>query len=55
MEDEGEEQVGTLHDWTLLLHGTRKSPYINQDVDLLRHAKLAVVKRQHEHSAGFQF
>jgi proprotein convertase subtilisin/kexin type 2 len=51
----GEEQVGSLHSWTLLLHGTRASPYINQDVDLLRHTKLAVVKRQHEHSAGFQF
>jgi len=50
-----ENHVGTLYEWSLLLHGTSKSPYINQDVDLLRHSKLAVVKRQHEHSARFQY
>jgi proprotein convertase subtilisin/kexin type 2 len=50
-----EPQEGVLQDWTLLLHGTHKSPFVNQSVDLLRHAKLAVVKRQHEHGARFQF
>jgi proprotein convertase subtilisin/kexin type 2 len=51
----GDEQVGTLQDWTLLLHGTRSSPYLSQDADPNPHSRLAVVKRQHEHSAGFQF
>jgi len=49
------DQVGSLLEWTLLLHGTRTSPYVNQNVDLLRHSKLAVVKRQHEFGANFKF
>lgn len=53
--DSEEPQHGTLYEWTLLLHGTNKSPYVNQNVDLLRHQKLAVVKRQHEQSAHFKF
>ena len=53
--DSDEPQEGTVFEWTLLLHGTRQSPYIGQNVDLLRHSKLAVVKRQHEIGSHFQF
>ena len=44
-----------LFEWTLMLHGTKKSPYIGQKVDMKRHSKLAVVKREHESSANFHF
>lgn len=53
--DSDQPQHGALYEWTLLLHGTRTSPYVNQTVDLLRHQKLAVVKRQHEQGARFKF
>ena len=46
---------GMLFEWTLMLHGTKKSPYIGQKVDMKRHSKLAVVKREHESSANFHF
>jgi proprotein convertase subtilisin/kexin type 2 len=32
--DSDEPQTGTLHEWTLLLHGTRVSPYVNQKVSV---------------------
>ena len=44
---------GVLREWKLLLHGTKKSPYVSQTANLDRHAKLAVVKREHER--GIQF
>lgn len=53
--DSEEPQAGSLHEWSLLLHGTRKSPYVEQKVNLLRHPKLAVVKREHETGRNFQF
>ena len=30
--DSEEPQAGSLHEWSLLLHGTRKSPYVGQKV-----------------------
>ena len=30
--DSEEPQAGSLHEWSLLLHGTRKSPYVEQKV-----------------------
>lgn len=53
--DSEQPQKGTLFEWTLMLHGTKKSPYIGQKVDMKRHSKLAVVKREHESSANFHF
>ena len=54
--DSTEPQKGTLFEWTLMLHGTRKSPYIGQKkVNLKKHSKLAVVKREHEKGVNFQF
>lgn len=50
-EEDGEK--GVLLEWTLLLHGTKKSPYTGQKADLNRHLKLAVVKREHERGSGF--
>jgi proprotein convertase subtilisin/kexin type 2 len=48
-------QEATLFEWTLMLHGTKDSPYTKQNVNLKRHSKLAVVKREHEQGAFFQF
>jgi proprotein convertase subtilisin/kexin type 2 len=53
--DSDEPQTGTMNEWTLLLHGTRDSPYVNQKADLIRHSKLAVVKREHETGRNFQY
>jgi proprotein convertase subtilisin/kexin type 2 len=39
--------VGVMTEWTLVLHGTHAAPYENVNVNLQRHAKLAVVKRKH--------
>ena len=30
--DSDEPQAGSLHEWSLLLHGTRTSPYVGQKV-----------------------
>ncbi len=46
--DSDEEQEGTLFEWTLMLHGTQSSPYTKQSVNVEKHSKLAVVKREHE-------
>ncbi|ESN91678.1 hypothetical protein HELRODRAFT_96355 [Helobdella robusta] len=51
--DGNEPQSGTLLEWNLLLHGTRTSPYVQQTANLLRHSKLALVKRQHETDRKF--
>jgi len=50
-------QSGTLFEWTLMLHGTQKSPYTSQTSPLIHNtkSKLALVKRQHERAAEFQF
>jgi len=32
--DSDEPQAGSLHEWSLLLHGTRKSPYVEQKVSI---------------------
>jgi len=48
-------QQGELFEWTLMLHGTLTSPYLSQTVSMDRHSKLAVVKREHERGANFQF
>lgn len=53
--DSDEAQQGTLFDWTLMLHGTKKSPYTQQNVSSGKHSKLAVVKREHEQGLNFQF
>ena len=53
--DSIEHQEGILLEWTLLLHGTRESPYTMQTANLIRHSKLAVVKRQHETGSKFMF
>lgn len=50
-----EPQKGVLYEWTLLLHGLKKSPYIDQNVVGGGHSKLAVVKREHESGANFKF
>ncbi|ELU04259.1 hypothetical protein CAPTEDRAFT_153069 [Capitella teleta] len=49
-------QDGMLFEWTLMLHGTQKSPYTGQkDIDMQRHSKLGVVKREHESGQNFRF
>ena len=54
--DSEEPQDGVLFEWTLMLHGTQVSPYVHQkNVNLEKHSKLAVVKREHESGANFQF
>ena len=53
--DSPEAQKGLLFEWTLMLHGTNRSPYVRQDTNLKKHAKLAVVKREHETSASFKY
>jgi proprotein convertase subtilisin/kexin type 2 len=53
--DSDEPQEGMLFEWTLMLHGTKTSPYTSQKVDLKRHSKLAVVKREHESGSNFHF
>ena len=53
--DSEEPQSGELFEWTLMLHGTQTSPYVGQKVNLDKHSKLAVVKREHENSANFRF
>lgn len=54
--DSDEPQDGVLFEWTLMLHGTQVSPYVHQkNVSLDKHSKLAVVKREHESGANFQF
>lgn len=53
--DSEEPQEGELYEWTLILHGTKTSPYTKQDVNLHKHSKLAVVKREHESGANFRF
>ena len=52
--DSDEPQEGVLMEWTLMLHGTRESPYVNQKVGR-KHSKLAVVKREHESGRNFQY
>ena len=47
--------AGMLFEWTLMMHGTHKSPYLNQEADIAKHSKLAVVKREHETGRNFQF
>ena len=44
-----------LFEWTLMLHGMRKSPYTGQATDPSQHSKLSVVKREHQHGRNFQF
>ena len=39
--------VGSVKEWTLLLHGTKDAPYTNLPVSD-PHSKLAVVKKAHE-------
>jgi len=51
--DSDQPQEGTLFEWTLMLHGTKTSPYTGQKVG--RHSKLGVVKREHENSKNFRF
>ena len=54
--DSDEPQDGMLFDWTLMLHGMQKSPYTSQkSVNVQRHSKLAVVKREHEQGRNFRF
>lgn len=53
--DSDEPQEGTLFEWTLMLHGTKVSPYTGQKVQADGHSKLAVVKREHEEGANFRF
>lgn len=49
-------QEGQLLEWTLVLHGTKTSPYVPQlHESEKRHPKLQVVKREHQHSRNFQF
>jgi proprotein convertase subtilisin/kexin type 2 len=47
-------QNGTLFEWTLMLHGTQTSPYTSQ-MNPKTNSKLAIVKREHERGASFQF
>jgi len=43
----GVKQSGWIHEWTLMLHGTRDAPYIGLPV-ADQHSKLAIVKKAHE-------
>ncbi|XP_074647026.1 neuroendocrine convertase 2-like [Tubulanus polymorphus] len=52
--DSEKPQTGTLFEWTLLLHGTKKAPYAHQKVIFGKHSKLAVVKREHQ-GPNFKF
>ena len=38
--DSEEPQAGSLHEWSLLLHGTQKSPYVGQKVSKQRAGEL---------------
>lgn len=54
--DSDAEEEGMLFEWTLVLHGTTSSPYMNQKTDVdKRHPKLRVVKREHELGRNFRF
>lgn len=47
-ESSGVWQEGTLFEWTLMLHGMKDAPYAKQTkVDLKKHEKLGMVKKQH--------
>jgi len=37
--DSEQPQTGSLHEWSLLLHGTRQSPYVAQKVSNLAHSE----------------
>ena len=52
-EEEEDNDEGHLFEWTLMLHGSKKSSYTHQKANLKRHTKLAVVKRQHETDSRF--
>ncbi|KAK2708097.1 neuroendocrine convertase 2-like [Artemia franciscana] len=41
------DRTGTLKEWTLMLHGTRESPYTDIPMPIDQRSKLAIVKKAH--------
>jgi len=41
-------ESGVFKEWTLVLHGTKTQPYVNQPADKDKQEKLYLVRRAHE-------